>query len=82
MNAGGQVFVGDDNADFGSGMYLVVSSTDPLAGGDLVVRHGSTITNSGAAVIGVTESHTGVATVTGAGSTWSRPLVRAGTSPT
>ena len=64
----GKVQVGRDSFTLGGTAEMVIS--DPSGSGNLVVRHGSTITNSGPATIGASSSNAGTATVTGSGSQW------------
>ncbi len=62
IGTGGRVQIGNDNFDSGTNSELVIG------GGTLTLRNGATISNDGSSYIGPT--NTGVATITGSGTTW------------
>jgi T5SS/PEP-CTERM-associated repeat protein len=65
VSNGGRVQIGNDTG--GSG---IVVGDSVAANGTLVVRNGSTISNTGSASIGLSGGRTGSAIVTGTGSQW------------
>jgi len=73
VSGGGRLYVGDiDPATVGVGSSLsaVVVSDDDANGGELLLRHGATLSNTFQAYLGYSTGHNGTATVTGAGSSW------------
>jgi T5SS/PEP-CTERM-associated repeat protein/autotransporter-associated beta strand protein len=73
VGQGARVCVGDidpTTVTLGSSYGAVVVSDGDTSGGELLLRNGATLSNDSVAYLGYNAGETGIATVTGAGSTW------------